>query len=417
MALLYNTFDFTGKIFIPDKEKFHAINESDSGWVGHRLSFAVQESQTNSVFVEMYGGYSRSKPNVVYSFSKSENGREGQRIEIPWSDRLKPEVVDMVANFRKIVVDFTTDQEAKKKATGLRYKIRDLEYKENKTEEELNELTSMKQELKELVPERYEFIHPYDAIAFLQSHLPVYKKHKFRVRGNVEMSEHKGEFYRKFVPNLIEIVDEDTPSKLKAFFDIFFTKDSLDDKRIKKEQRVYVNGYILSYDSKTKKDQFFPMQFVINTSKIDFENERQVALLELLKNKFKVTGRGVYHLPWDVNIFRGAEEKEFTENDLTTEQRELIEFGLATIDDFKPKGSVLGEAYYENRLIKPILQAFDAKENNFVNGPVETDYRLKDLEFEFVGNSTSKQTEDKISESEAQTKETDPLDDLDDLFS
>ncbi|WP_434786960.1 hypothetical protein [Bacillus velezensis] len=67
MSKLYNTFEFIGNLFISNnKEKFHEIKEYDSGWVKERLSFAVQESKTNSVFVEIEGGY--SKANKIKCF-------------------------------------------------------------------------------------------------------------------------------------------------------------------------------------------------------------------------------------------------------------------------------------------------------------------------------------------------------------
>ncbi|WP_043929333.1 hypothetical protein [Bacillus haynesii] len=154
----------------------------------------------------------------------------------------------------------------------------------------------------------------------------------------------------------MEIVRNETPSQLRATMDIFFTKDSLDEKDFKEEKKLYIDGYVLSYDNQIKKDRFFPQQLIINAQKLDFNNEMHMKRLELLKNFFKVKGKGVYHLQWEVNIFRGADEIEFTEENLTASQKEMIALGLNTLDDFKPKGGLLGESREENRLIKPILR-------------------------------------------------------------
>lgn len=415
MARLYNTFDFVGHIFIPnDQNKFHRVNESASGWEGHTLTFAVQESKNNSVFVELYGGYNKAKPNTVYSFSKGLGGEKGSPIEIPWNKRLDPDIVNMVADFRKIIVDFTIDEDVRELRNDILAGIRRLEFKDHLTDEDKKELAEYRQDLRDKVPERYEFIHPYDAVLALANQLPVYKDHKFRIRGDIEFNEWNGEFYRKFVPRVIEIVPEDTPNQLKAQIDIYFTKDSLDDRRVRSENRVYIDGYVLSYDYKAKKDQFFPQQFVINTEKVDFENEKQVRLLELLKKQFKVTGRGVYHLPWEVNIFRGAETVEFTEKDLTPEQRELVAFGLNKVEDFAPKGGLLGEAIQENRLVKPILRNF-GNGNDFSSGAVETEFTEDDLVFEFT-KQEQKQQNTVSTPLDKSSDATEALDQLEDLF-
>jgi hypothetical protein len=413
MSRLYNTFEFVGNLFIPkSKEKFHEEKTSDSGWEGHKLNFAIQESKTNSVFLEMYGGFSKVKQNKVFSFSKGTENNPGSKLEIPWDDRLNTETVDLVADFKKIVVDFTTDSEFKEKVNNLRYQIRTLEYQDELSTDDKEKLSKLKVELKELATDRYEFVHNYDAIVFLSTTLDTYKDHKFRVTGSVDYQEHKGRFFRKFNPELIEIVESDTPSKLRATMDIFFDKDALDDSDFKEEKKIYINGYVLSYDSKAKKDQFFPQQVVINAQKVDLGNESHVKRLEFLKNKFNVKGKGVYHLQWEVNIFRGADTIEFTFENLTPPQKEAVEFGYNKLEDFAPKGGLLGETTEENRLVKPILQEIN-KHNDFREGAVESSYTVEDLTFVAATVNNQPSNEKK----EEPKKESKPVDlELDDLF-
>ncbi|MES9778965.1 hypothetical protein ABWK44_19310, partial [Bacillus velezensis] len=163
MSKLYNTFEFIGNLFISkNKEKFHEIKEYDSGWVKERLSFAVQESKTNSVFVEIEGGYSKSKQNKVFSFSKGTENEKGSRLEIPWEDRLKEETVNMVADFSKILINLN-DESTKAKLNELKFKIRGLEMKGSLTEEENKTVSTLKGEYKQLNVNGAEFIHEYDA--------------------------------------------------------------------------------------------------------------------------------------------------------------------------------------------------------------------------------------------------------------
>lgn len=390
------------------------VKESNS-WEGHRLSFAVKESKTNSAFVELYGGFFQNGRNIVYSFSKSTENNKGFKLEIPWADRLKHETIDMVADIQKIIIDFTIDEELKNELKQLRYEIRKLEFQDELSESDQGKLKELKQKHAEKAVDRYEFIHNYDAIVLLSNKLPDYKDHKFRIVGNVDYSEHKGEFYRKFTPTLIEIVPKDTKNQLRATMDIFFTKDAIDDRDFEKEKKVYIDGYVLSYDNKAKKDQFFPQQFVINAQKIDFENEKQVKLFEFLKSKFNVKNKkSVYHLQWLVNIFRGADTVELTYDDLTPEQKEAVEFGLNDVDDFKPK-EVLGETVYENRLVKPVLKNIN-KENDFSRGAVETAYKIDDLEFEYTAPQQEKQSVETKEESKQEETKIDIDAQLDDLF-
>lgn len=414
MSRLYNTFEFIGNIQIPkDKDKFHAVNFSPSGWEGHRLNFAVQESKTNSVYVEMYGGFFQSKKNNVVTLGKGTENEKGMKLEIPWEDRLNNETIDMVADFKKIIVDFTIDEAINESVNQLRYEIRAIEYKDEKTKEDVNKLQALREELRQKAPDRYEFIHEYDAVEFLAEHLEKFKAYKFKITGRVEYSEYKGKFSRKFRPELIAIVPSDTPSQLRATFDIFFTKDAIDEVDFEKEKKIYIDGYVISYDNKVKKDMFYPQQFIINASKVDMSNEMHVKRLEFLKNKFKVTEKGVYHLQWIVNIFRGADQIEFTFEHLTPQQKEAVEFGYNKLEDFAPKNGTLGETKEENRLVKPILQEIN-RDNNFINGAALSLYEEDELIYVYKAQE-EKPTDTRISDTPKETNKVDI--ELDDLFS
>jgi hypothetical protein len=341
---------------------------------------------------------------------KSTENTQGAKLEIPWSERLKPETVDMVAEFRKVIVDLTTDKELKGKLSQLRYEIRSLEYKDKLTDDEQEKLKSLREEHREKAVDRHEFIHSYDAIILLSTMLDTYKEHKFHITGNVNFSYWNGNFYRTFEPQVIEIVDEDTKPQLRATMDIFFTKGALDEKDFKKDKKIYVDGYVLSRDAAAKKDAFFPQQFVINAQKVDMENEDHVRRLEFLKRKFEVKGKGVNHLQWQVNIFRGAEKVEFTEKDLTPAQKEAIEFGYNKLEDFAPKGGMLGDNIYENRLVKPNLQKVNDF-TDFSNGAIESEFTVEDLEYVPVQQDKKKE-EPKPEPKKEQPKQEVELDDL-----
>src|SRR5205085_4550615 len=100
-------------------------------------------------------------------------------------DRLKETTLDLVADFRKTVIDYTTDSELKEKLSQLRYEIRQLEYKDKLTPDETEKLSNLRKEYREKGIDRHEFVHPYDAVVFLSTTLDTYKEYKFKITGNV----------------------------------------------------------------------------------------------------------------------------------------------------------------------------------------------------------------------------------------
>ena len=59
--------------------------------------------------------------------------------------------------------------------------------------------------------------------------------------------------------------------------------------------------------------------------------------------KIKIKDKEVVSLPVRCEYINGSEEIPFDESCLTENQKEMIEFGLKTLDDFKPKGSIFGQ--------------------------------------------------------------------------
>ena len=97
---------------------------------------------------------------------------------------------------------------------------------------------------------------------------------------------------------------------------------------------------------------------------------------------------------------------------LTQKQRELIAFGLKTIEDFKPRNNVYGNRISEVRLITPNLK------DEFVDGAVDTGLREDDF-YEMLALSTQDvKAEDvkKVTVTETKTQTTSVEDQLKALF-
>lgn len=421
---LYNTFNFVGELGIPqDKEKFHeTVKTKNDAWVFKKINFGVKESKTNSVFVELFGGYKKDGSGVVYSFSKGENGEKGKKLEIPWKDRKNKAVVDRVADFKKLVVDLETDFEKKEERTKLFFQILNLERKDGLTDEDKEKLEQYKKEYEEKADNRHEFISEYDVIEFLAKNLPKYDNHKFRVSGSLELNEYKGKHYRKYIPDTIEIVPSDENNKLEATVDIFFDNDCIDDVDFEEDKKIFINGFLQSYVRDESEDKLFPQMFIINGTKLDLENEKHMAMLDILKGSFKPSDSGYHHLQYKIRVYRGAEKVEFTYDDLTDEQKKFVDCGLASLDDYKPRGGMLGGNVDEFRIVKPILKdvnGFDFTEGALHSGLDEDEFMEKiikdtsDIKYEDVKKEDPKK---KVKE-DAKEEKTENADDVfNDLF-
>lgn len=414
MARLYNTFEFTGELgFAKEPLK---VKPFDSGWQKHNFSFAILESKTNKAYVSMESGLNQGngKPNIVYSRSKGLFGEQGSNVQIEWDDRLTPSVVDSIADFSKTVIDLTPPETSKEDFFNAKREIYNLETKENPTQEDKDKLAALYNKVRELLPERKEFIHTYDAIQYFLSKLEENKGRKFRVKGNIEKSYWNGKFYTNFVPSTIELVSDEFINKLSLSLDLFFTKGAIDETDFSKEKVIRFDTYILSRDNSHKKDVFFPQQTVLNASKLDLDNPAHTGRVELIKKMLNgKSNKEVYHMQFEAKYFRGADEVEFTEKDLTPLQRECVELGINTLDDFKPKGGLLGDVIEEYRLTKPVIKKVNDS-NDFTEGLVKSEvFEVDDLQYTPAEtNYTPKPKE------EESTKPAEPIvfDELDDLL-
>ncbi len=409
MARLYNSFDFVGELAFT-KEPTTDSEMGNSGWRKKRQSLIIKESNSNAAFVQLEAIYHPHKENKVYTSQKGLFGEKMSNVQIDWNDRLVTSIVDSVPDFKKIIVDLTNPETDKQDYFNQRRDVFNLENKENPTQEDKLKLKESYDKLRELLPERKEFIHTYDAIDFLKDKLESLKGKKVRVRGNVVKSYYNGKFYTNYVPQSIELVSDEYVNALSLQLDLYFKKDAIDERSFKKDGVLYFDTYIIGYDQQHKKDVFFPQKTVFNATKLDMENERHRALVEFIKKQFTVTkSKEVNHVAVEAKVVRGAEEVEFNETHLTSQQKEMIELGLAELNDFKPKGNVLGDNVDEIRILKPLLKEFD-EVNNFKLGAKVSTFTPEQLVYVPVSNQQSKQSQEPVKEEVETTNNNDIVD-------
>ncbi|HEY5561974.1 MAG TPA: hypothetical protein VIK72_09525 [Clostridiaceae bacterium] len=322
----YSKFVFIGALGIAkDKSKFHNtfLNSPKDTWASARINFMVKESDHNGVFVELFEGYQVDGKGKIFSKDLDFNN-----IEVPWGVRESEETLKMVADFKKFKAD---------------------------------------------LGESKVFLSGYEMIEHLNVVLPTITD-RVVVTGSVKKEYYKGKYNDKYIIQTIRLAKEDEKSKLSVSMDIFYSKDSLDSSDFKDEKVIRLSGFVSQYIDKDVKTKFMPQQFILSAKKLDFENEKHVAKFDFLKKYITVKGKTYVHIPWQMSIFRGADEVEWDESMLTKAQKEAIAFGLSTADNFKPRSNALGDNIFEYRLIKPLLTG------EFSEGVMDTEMKIEEFE-------------------------------------
>ena len=327
-------FNFVGTPVIPKqkadtKRPFckEMTKKDDNGKKREMLSmtFSVKESDSNMAFVEAFDSV---QPTI-----KTMN-TDNEKLDVDWDDRFDEEIISQVASYRKYIVDLGEDHGG-----------------------------------------RQEFIAVYDMIKHLQKYLPDYDG-RVVVTGQFTRDWYakKKKYFSKFrVQNVFAAPDE-RKSRLLITADLFYNKNSLDDSDYDDSKKMTLDCYIEQYINKDEGRKYVPIQCVFSGAKYDPENERHKKLLAYKMKYLKVKSKEMVHIPWEIVLLRGAEEAEFDESMLTDSQREQVELGIKTVDDFRPKGNVFGDRIDEFRLFDPKL------EGDFADGVLDADDKGEEFE-------------------------------------
>lgn len=311
---------------------------SKSGLDWTRVNISMSNTPNNRLFAESFG----CKNPVIKT-----KDTEGNNIEINRADAKDPSVIDTVANYRTFSVNIDGDRRI--------------------------------------------FLDNFDMNEFIAENKDTINNGIYTVVGSVEPNVYNGEISPRFKVQNIYQADENVAKKIQVTMDLFFNGDSFDLADWKTDKKIYVDGYTSAFFDKntlgteTGANRYIPQRVVLDCSKIDFENEKHVKILNM---RLKLLGlkleedkivialdkKNMYHLPMICNYVNGAEEVPFDESMLTKLQKECIDAGLNTIDDFKPKGSVFGD-----RTIAYKISDFDLT-GDFADGMVKCDENMKEFE-------------------------------------
>ena len=370
-----------------DKFKPYQEREFDSGWVNRTLMFNAVCGDNRHMLTLQGGCYPQSKDYKVKTFSPSYsddsgNRKQGEKIEIPWKDRLLQSSIEKVAVFKKTIVDL--------EVSGRR---RDLENFATKlheggtlTDEELQRVglkdeSEVAEALEASKKKRREFITAWDAAEYVKRVLDSgeYENKKFYIRGQFECrwSDQNQQWYTNMIPQSIMLAKPDSADMSQGSTTLFFTSGAVDDMDLDEKNKYYVNAYTFEYDSTRKKNIPCPFQLVIPDKMSDKDgrsDSNDEARSKLVVKKFTVEDDSVKEYGVQFDILNGSQRMEITPDMLTDEQREELDLGMITMDDIRSElgSSVYGERIRENR--------YSGIMRGYSKGVKDTAYTSADLE-------------------------------------
>lgn len=357
MAVPRVAFNFTGEVKLPTKNpwcKTETVTTPTSVFDKKSVNIGIK-SGGNCVFVSCQG----TKNKTIRTMNA-----DNKQIEIAWEDRLDPDVIKSVANYRKWTIDLDGEQKS--------------------------------------------FITAWDFISTLEDVLPTVTG-RVNVRGDFTIRPGKTRNYESFNLQHISLAKAEEKDHHKMTPTLVYRRTDIDKKTLG-DGKWLIPCYIQQYVSKDEPDSYFPFDIVFNTKVFDLENPRhkkqydaRIACLEPKTKNYVV-------MPFEVNVLTGAEEVPFSEDLLTPLQKLMLDSGEKSLDDFRPRnGSIYGASVKEYRLGPPNVVG------DYAAGPIELPMTTSEFEAKIYQPVVEEKLDD-VMNAESKTDESDSGDDELDLF-
>lgn len=238
-----NTFSFVGYLKpVRDSEKMKgfAVTQYDSGWMNERLRFNVVCGDNRHMVEINQGRWKEESKNVIYGFTKGENGKKGEAIQIPWSQRNSAEMIEKMAGWKVFTCDLDT-------------------FNHRKELEEAGDTEALEAANKK----RKHFLAGTEFCEYVNKvvNSEKTKDMKFRVNGTVtySYSEKNDRYYSTYEVNKIYRVDDDAELSSEVNVEFYFAEDCMDASDYAGTGKAIVNGWTAYYDSSLKRTCYCPM--------------------------------------------------------------------------------------------------------------------------------------------------------------
>lgn len=349
-----NTFSFVGYLKpIKEKEKFKGFTATkfDSGWMTERLRFNVIAGDNRHLVEINAGRWQQEDKNVIYGFTKPENGKKGEPFQIPWNERTNQDMIDRMVGWRVFTVDLDT------------YNHRQ-ELEQSGDTEGLAKSNSR----------RKHFLAGTDFCEYVNKvvNSDKFKDTKFRVNGTVNYtySEKNDRYYSTYEVTKIYRVDDDKEPESTVNIDFYFAENPVDSEDYAETGKAIANGYTAFYDNSTKKNWYCPISLVMRFG-TDDNGKKKVKGWEKIFGKFE--DDTIRRMVLECEQIDGSQKVDISYDDLSDNTKEMIDFGIISLEDAikDAGGSVYGDTIHEIRIKGP--------GKGFSKGSETTVYSLEDM--------------------------------------
>lgn len=300
-----NRFTAIGSIsFNKESSKYPylTVGKTKKGQDYKSLNLNVAAEKNNRVNASIFG---------MVSDTIKATDKDGNRVEVAWSDRKDEGVLDTLASYCMTTVNLSGDWD-----------------------------------------DRLSFLSPYDAIDYINEHKDEMDGKTLAVSGRIRKDVYNGNIRDRFEIQSIYVPNDDARNGIKLTIEFFWKKDGVDVSEFEKEKKIYFDGYVESYVD--GKNQYIPQRILFDCSKIDFNNEKhmqaftfRLASMNLAYENGKVVNKArsgkTYAQQIEISYFNGATEVEFDESQLTAYQKQMVDMGLKKLSDFRPAGQAFGD--------------------------------------------------------------------------
>ncbi len=373
-----NTFSFIGYLKpIKSTESWSSfsVKTYDSGWMTERLRFNVIAGDNRHLVEINAGRWQQEDKNVIYGFTKPENGKKGESFQIPWGERTNPDMINKMAGWKVFTVDLDT------------YNHRQELEKSGDTEG-----------LAKANSRRKHFLAGTDFCEYVNKvvNSEKIKNTKFRVNGiiNYTYSEKNDRYYSTYEVTKIYRVDDDKEPESTVNIDFYFAENPVDSEDYVEIGKAIANGYTAFYDNSTKKNWYCPISLVMRFG-TDDKGKKKVKGWEKIFGKFE--DDTIRRMVLECEQIDGAQKVDISYDDLSDDTKEMIDFGIISLEDAikDAGGSMYGDTIHEIRIKGP--------GKGFSKGSETTVYSLDDMK-----KKPSKEVE--------KEEDTDLFDDEDDIL-
>lgn len=316
-----SSFSLIGEAKVNDYTYKIDAKSEKSSWIYNSLNLGVDCGEKHgTVYVELMGGYSDERENVIYAHGKDDDGNEdwSKQIIVDWEDRFDESVLEEIGDGSFLTVGL------EKTTAGKTY------YKK--------------------------FLSAYDAIAYIQEHLT--DGTVVNIRGRLQYSIYNDVTQVRKTIQSIVLSSVDESSKYRANFtqSILLDKESASLKKIDKDKGVmYVDARVLDYVKELNgveiKGQYpFAKQFEFE---VDLTNPELCK--KVVDKVFKVK-KGITQITFDGDFIEGGATVTATMDDVPDDIKDLIAIGVYTEEEALEKCSASGSRERRMVLRKPHIK-------------------------------------------------------------